>query len=94
MIVADEFRDGNVPAGTGNRRVVEKAVAALPGKLDKIYVRGDSALYAHELLAWMDRRAIADAISASMSTQVKACIEALPEAHWRLERKEVDAVRE
>ena len=23
-IVADEFRDGNVPAGSGNRRVVEK----------------------------------------------------------------------
>jgi hypothetical protein len=28
VIVADEFRDGNVPAGSGNRRVVEKAIAA------------------------------------------------------------------
>ena len=42
VIVADEFRDGNVPAGIGNRRVIEKAVAALPGKFDEIYVRGDS----------------------------------------------------
>jgi hypothetical protein len=32
VIVADEFRDGNVPAGSGNRRVVEKALAALPGR--------------------------------------------------------------
>src|SRR5580692_1201317 len=45
VIVADEFRDGNVPAGSGNRRVVEKALAALPGGIDKIYLRGDSALY-------------------------------------------------
>lgn len=45
VIVADEFRDGNVPAGSGNRRVVDKALAALPGGIDKIYLRGDSALY-------------------------------------------------
>jgi hypothetical protein len=43
VIVADEFRDGNVPAGLGNCRVVEKALAALPGGIDKIYLRGDSA---------------------------------------------------
>ena len=40
VIVADEFRDGNVPAGSGNRRVVEKALAALPGGIAKIYLRG------------------------------------------------------
>ena len=28
VVVADEFRDGNVPAGSGNRRLVERAVAA------------------------------------------------------------------
>jgi hypothetical protein len=38
VIIADEFRDGNVPAGSGNRRVVEKALAALPGGFDKIGV--------------------------------------------------------
>jgi hypothetical protein len=30
VIVADEFGDGNVPAGSGNRRVVATAIAALP----------------------------------------------------------------
>jgi hypothetical protein len=35
VIVADEFRDGNVPAGSGNRRVVEKALAVLRGGIDK-----------------------------------------------------------
>jgi hypothetical protein len=94
VIVADEFRDGNVPAGSGNRRVLEKAVAALPGKYDKIYVRGDSALYEHELMTWLDNRAIAYAISADMSEQLKAAILALPEDHWKLDRMEADAVRE
>lgn len=94
VIVADEFRDGNVPAGTGNRRVVEKAVAALPGKLDKIYLRGDSALYEHDLMSWLDGQAIAYAITADMSEQLKAAIEALPEDHWKLERQGTDAVRE
>jgi hypothetical protein len=59
VIVTDEFRDGNVPAGTGNARVIEEAVRALPGSFDKIYVRGDSALYEHEAMTWMDERAIA-----------------------------------
>jgi len=40
VIIADEFRDGNVPARSGNRRVVEKALAALPGGIGKIYLRG------------------------------------------------------
>ena len=41
VIVADEFRDGNVPAGMGNLRIIQKAVAALPGKFDEIRLRGD-----------------------------------------------------
>lgn len=94
VILADEFRDGNVPAGCGNRRVVEKAVAALPGGIERIQLRGDSALYEHELMAWLDARAIAYAISADMSPQLAACIAALPEACWRLDREEADAIRE
>src|SRR6201984_1805715 len=35
VILADEFRDGNVPAGSGNRRVGEKDSAPLPGGIAK-----------------------------------------------------------
>ena len=49
-------------AGAGNSRIIEKAVRALPGRFDKIYVRGDSALYENEAMTWMDERAIALAI--------------------------------
>lgn len=94
VIVADEFRDGNVPAGTGNRRVVEKALAALPGGIKKIYLRGDSALYEHELMGFLDGRAIGYAISADMSPQLAACVAALPEDHWKPDQEESDAIRE
>jgi hypothetical protein len=83
VIVAYEFRDGNVPAGSGNQRVIEKAVAALPTGIDKIYMRGDSAFYENDLMAWMDERAIAYAISAKIGGQLDACIAALPESHWK-----------
>jgi hypothetical protein len=94
VILADEFRDGNVPAGSGNRRVVEKALAALPGAVDKIYLRGDNALYEHELMRWLDEQAIGYAISADMSPQLAACVAALPEDHWKPDREEADAIRE
>ena len=54
VIVADGFRNGNVPAGMGNLRIIQKAVAALPGKFDEIRLRGDSALDEHDAMAWMD----------------------------------------
>ena len=66
VILADEFRDGNVPAGTGNRRLVERAVAALPPGVDQILVRADSAAYEHELLRWLAARGFGYGISADM----------------------------
>ena len=94
VIVADEFRDGNVPAGMGNLRIIQKAVAALPGKFDEIRLRGDSALYEHDAMTWMDENRIRYAISVRMSQQIKECIEALPENHWKPAGEETDAIRE
>jgi hypothetical protein len=94
VIVADEFRDGNVPAGTGNLRIIQKAVAALPGKFDEIRLRGDSALYEHDAMTWMDENAVRYAISVRMSPQIKDCIEQLPENHWKPAGEETDAIRE
>ena len=54
VVLADDFRDGNVPAGTGSRRVLERAVAALPPGVERIHVRGDSALYEQPLLRELD----------------------------------------
>jgi hypothetical protein len=42
----------------------------LPRGIDKIYPRGDSALYEHDLRRWLDELAIGYAISADMSPQL------------------------
>ncbi len=77
VVLTEEFRDGNVPPGSGNKRVIEKAVAMLPVGIDEIHMRADSAFYELGLMTWMDQRGVRYAISADMSGQLKACIEAL-----------------
>ncbi len=96
LIVHDEFRDGNVPAGCGNVRILERAVAALPSGVSNIFVRGDSARYEQEVLAWCEEpaRGIGYAISADMSPPLRAEIERLPETAWQPDREEPDVIRE
>jgi len=93
VVLADEFRDGNVPAGTGNRRLVERAVAALPPGAEQILVRADSAAYEHEMLRWLEARGFGYGISADMSRELAAAIHTLPETAWQIERDDGDAVR-
>jgi Transposase DDE domain group 1 len=93
VVLADEFRDGNVPAGSGNRRVVAQALAALPAGVDEVRLRGDSALYEQDLLRWLDAQGVGYAISADMSRVLVAAIRALPETAWRPESEDSDAVR-
>ena len=94
LIVADEFRDGNVPAGSGNLRVVQKALEALPPGVEQIQLRGDSALYEHALLDELAARGIGFAISADMSPALLQAIKALPEEAWQAEGAERDAYRQ
>jgi hypothetical protein len=93
VILADEFRDGNVPAGSGNRRIVEQALAGLPAGIDEIRLRGDSALYEQALLRWLEARGIGYAISADMSRELAATIRTLPETAWQPESEDAHAVR-
>jgi hypothetical protein len=93
VVLADEFRDGNVPAGTGNRRVVERALAALPSGVAEVRLRGDSALYEQALLRWLDGKGIGYAISADIGRELAEAIRALPESAWQIEREDGDAVR-
>ena len=90
LIVADEFRDGNVPAGMDPLSVVRRAFAALPEEVLEFAFRGDSACYEHDLLNWLRDAArpggpkgvIPFAISADMSRELRAAITELPEEAW------------
>lgn len=94
VVVADEFRDGNVPAGSGNLRVVQKALEALPPGIEQIRLRADSALYEHALLDWLAGKSIGFAVSADMSGPLLAAITALPEDAWQVDHEERNAVRQ
>jgi hypothetical protein len=95
MIVADQFRDGNVPAAMGLLPVLKKAILALPSTVRRVRVRSDSAAYVHEVLDWCrkqipGRPRIEFAISADMTDELRAPIQALPEEAWKPLRKLTD----
>jgi len=83
LIVHDQFRDGNVPAGMGNVGVLEAALEVLPKGLSKIFVRGDTALYEQKLLRFLDRERIEFGISADLSRELRQEIEKLDEKAWK-----------
>jgi Transposase DDE domain group 1 len=92
VIVGDEYRDGNVPAGMQNLPLVQRAFAALPASVTERYYRADSACYDAALLKWLadDQRAdgpqgpIGFSISADMSPELRAVCAAVPDAQWTL----------
>lgn len=94
-ILTDQFRDAHVPAGCGNVRVLEQAVANLPHGVEHVCLRADSALYETAVLRWCEdrQRPVAYAISADMSEQLRTEIRRLPESAWQVEREEPDAIR-
>lgn len=93
LIVAEEFRDGNVSASSGNDRLIERALAALPEGIEEVYLRADSALYNHKLMVTLDQRKVGFAISVSIAEALGARIKALPEQAWQFERQDQGAVR-
>ena len=53
LVLADEFRDGNVPALSSPVTCAQAAFAALPGTVTGYYFRGDSACHESGLLNWL-----------------------------------------
>lgn len=94
LFVFDEFRDGNVPAGSGNLRVVKRAFEQLPSSVTERYLRGDSALYEQELMDWLDEEKVGYAISADMTRELRSAIEGLDESAWQLMAHEGSATRQ
>jgi hypothetical protein len=85
--MADEFRDGNVPASVGIKELVDEAYASLPVRADgqpwQVAVRSDSAAYEHAVLDHWQARGRRFAVSADMSPELKQAVTALPESAWQ-----------
>lgn len=98
LVLADEFRDGNVPAMQAPLTCAQLAFAALPDQIEQRYFRGDSACHERELLGWLNHpdRAqepggrIGFAVSARLSADLARALAAVPEAEWQTFATEAD----
>ena len=92
LVLADEFRDGNVPASYDTRRVVDEAYASLPGREDgeewEVRVRSDSAAYEQKVLDHWQGKGWRFAVSADMSPQLRQAIMGLGPGAWQHWREE------
>ena len=86
LILADQFRDGNVPAGKDIAEVVDEAYEALPSRADgwEVRVRSDSAAYDQQVLDHWAERGWKFAVSADMSVPLRQEIGQLAPEEWHL----------
>jgi hypothetical protein len=98
LVLADEFRDGNVPARQAPLTCAKMAFEALPTDIRERYFRGDSACHENELIGWLvhpDRStepggAIGFAISAMMTDELIRAMRRIPEKGWTTFDTEAD----
>lgn len=83
LVLADEFRQGNVPASKDIKRVVDEAYAMLPPGEWRVRVRSDSAAYEQKVLDHWDGQHWQFAVSADMSPQLAREIGRLPAEAWQ-----------
>jgi hypothetical protein len=93
LIVAEQFRDGNVAGGEDPLSSVRRAFANLPPWVVERYFRADSAAYYTPLLKYLVREKIGFAISADMTKELRGCCTAVAEQYWGvLEEREGERV--
>ena len=98
VVLATEFRDGNVPAGKDPLGCVKAAFAELPKAVTTFGFRADSACDEGRLLKWLDDEQrdggphvrIAYAVSARMCQELVDAALAVRESDWRTFGKDTD----
>lgn len=101
LVLADEFRDGNVPAQQEPLSCAKLAFAALPDTIQARYFRGDSACHENQLLGWLkhpDREKepggrIGFALSARMSQELVKALARVKEVEWKSFDTEADGTQ-
>jgi hypothetical protein len=92
LVVADEYRDGNVGAGMATLPLIQRAFASLPASVTTFAFRADTACYNAPTLKWLADPArpggpagpIGFTIGADMTQDLHAVCAAVPAAHWAL----------
>ena len=93
VVLHTEFRDGNVPAGFEQRRVLEEAIKCLAEGIKEVRMRSDTAGYQHELLRYCDREdnkwcgRIEFAVGCDVSAEFKKGVLEIAEEDWAVLKK-------
>ena len=93
LVVHTEFRDGNVPAGFEQRRVLEEALKSLPKGVSKVRMRSDTAGYQHDLLRYCDEEKnkwcgrIEFAVGCDVTPEFKKAVLEVGEEDWVVLKK-------
>lgn len=96
LILHSEFRDGNVPSGYQQLRVLQEALALLPAGVLKVYLRSDTAGYQQDLLKYCARGeserfgVIEFAVGTDVTMEFKKAVAEVASADWHPLRKEVN----
>lgn len=98
LVLADEYRDGNVPAGMTNLPLIQRGFAALPATVTARSFRADSACYDERVLKWLADEDRAEGpkgridftISADMTEPLRRVCEGVADAHWALLEERAD----
>lgn len=101
LVLADEFRDGNVPARQAPLTCAQRAFAALPPGIEARYFRGDNACHESHLIGWLSdpKRAeepggaIGFAIGAFPSAELTEALTRISEDGWKTFDVEADGTR-
>lgn len=83
LVLADEFRDGNVAGGEDPLSSARRAFGQLPARVTQRYYRADSASYYEPLLKWLASEGIGFTISADMGPELRAVCTAVPAQDWK-----------
>ena len=95
LVLHTEFRDGNVPAGYEQLRVLKEALDLLPEGVKNVYLRSDTAGYQHDLLRYCEKREnkrfgrIEFAIGCDVTKEFKKAVAEVEESAWKPLMKEV-----
>ena len=90
LVVADEYRDGNVPAGMDTLPLIQRGFASLPATVTVFFFRADSACYNERTLKWLadphrpdgPQGPIGFTVSADMTEALHAVCAAVREPAW------------
>lgn len=89
LVAYTEFRDGNVPAGYEQLRILEETLRILPEGVETVRMRSDTAGYQNELLKYCERGKnkrfgrIEFAVGCDVTPHFKLAVKGVPHGDWK-----------